>query len=447
MTKSTLRALFFMLTLLAFSQASDAQCVTKYDTLTPTICAGDTFYFNGVPRTRSTQFGIRQVSDTVVLSSGCDSITILKLTVLRVARDSFSQSICTGNSYPFFGQSLRSTGVYKDTIFGGSAYGCDSIVIVNLTVGGAVTSPLSAQICRGDSFLFNGAYIKTAGVYNDTVVSGVACDSIVVLTLTYLPQPTTILTQPYCAGSTYVFNGVTLTAPGVYYDTIHGGAYNGCDSIVRLNYQPIVIRTTRRDTICYADTLFIPGGFYILGSNGSGRYAPDTVAYGCIDTAYTYIITVDSPATPMITATGYVLSESVAGFSSYQWLQGSTAVGSQATYTATQNGSYTVIGTDARGCSATSAPYTVTGVGIIGVTDDLRMSIYPNPNSGTFTLQSANAVGEEAVIYDLLGNVAARTNITKDKMNIDLNLTEGIYLLKVKDNSGKMNTLSFTINR
>jgi hypothetical protein len=429
-----------------FAQFSHAQCLNKYDTLSPTICAGDTFYFNGIPHTRSTTLGgFRTVSDTVMLASGCDSITFLKLTVLRVARDSFNQSICTGNTYTFFGQTLRSAGVYRDTIVNGSAYGCDSFVIVNLTIGGAVTNNTYANICRGDSLLFAGTYLKTAGVYNDTVVSGVACDSIVVLHLTYTPQPTTVLTQPYCAGTPYVFNGVTLTAPGIYYDTIHGGASNGCDSLVRLNYQATVIRVTRRDTICYADTLFIPGGYYILGSAGSGRYAPDTVSYGCIDTAYTFIITVDSPATPLISAAGLVLSETVTGFTSYQWQLGSSSLGTQATYTATQNGSYTVVATDARGCSAVSSPYVVTGVGIMGVSGDLHTGVYPNPNTGTFVLESSNAIGAEAVIYDMLGHIAARTTIAKDKMNLDLDLSRGIYLLKLKDNSGKVNTVTFTI--
>lgn len=446
MTNSTLKAIFCALSFMLFAQYSQAQCVTKYDTLTPTICAGDTFYFNGVPRTRSTTIG-RAVTDTVVLSSGCDSITVLRLTVLRAARDSFNQSICTGNSYPFFGQTLRSSGVYRDTIVGGSAYGCDSFVIVNLTVGGAVTSTASGSFCRRDSFLFNGTYYTAAGTYYDTIVSGTSCDSIVVLTLTYYPQPTTTLTQAYCPGSTYVFNGVTLTAPGVYYDTIRGVTSYGCDSIVRLNYQATVIRTTRRATICYADTLFIPGGYYILGSNGSGRYAPDTVAFGCIDTAYTFIITVDSPSTPVISAAGLVLSQTVAGFTSYQWQLGGSSVGTSATYTASQNGSYTVIGTDSIGCSAVSAPYTVTGVGIAGISDDLRTVIYPNPNSGSFVLESSNAIGAEVMVYDMLGNIAAHSTVTKDKMNMNLSLTEGIYLLKLKDNNGKMNTLTFSITK
>jgi hypothetical protein len=239
---------------------------------------------------------------------------------------------------------------------------------------------------------------------------------------------------------------VTITAPGIYADTLAFAASNGCDSIIRLIYETPVTRVTVRDTLCYADTLFIPGGYYILGSNGSGRYAPDTVSFGCTDTAYTYIIVVDSPATPLISASGLILTESVAGFSSYQWMLGGSNVSStQVSYTATANGSYTVLATDARGCSALSAPYTVTGVGIRGIADDLHLLLYPNPNTGSFVLQSSGAIGEQVLIYDMLGHIAARTTISSDRMNLQLDLSEGLYLLKVKDSSGQINTLTFTI--
>lgn len=447
MTKSTLKFFTYTLFLLLTVQFAKAQCTTVYDTLTPTICAGDTFYFNGIPHTRSTGGFGAPVTDTVLLASGCDSITLLRLTVLRPITDSFTQSICTGNSYNFNGQMLTTTGIYKDTLT--SILGCDSTVTINLTVGGAVTNSIGASICYGDSFLFNGTYLKTVGYFNDTVTSGGSCDSIVILHLTFLTMPTTTITEAYCQGGSYIFNGQTITTPGTYRDTIFFGAANGCDSIIRLNYFPGVVRVTRRDTICFADTLFIPGGFYILGSAGSHRYAPDTVLYSCTDSVFTYIITVDTPATPMISASGALLSETVAGFSSYQWeLGGSNLSGDiQSTYTATQNGSYTVEAWDAQGCSSTSAPYNLTGVGIAAIADDLKVRLYPNPNSGSFMLQTANAIGSEAVIYDILGQSAGNISVTKDLMPIDLTLPSGIYVLKIKDNKGVLTSVKFTVSQ
>ena len=444
--RSTLKSLFCALILMLSAQFAGAQCVIR-DTITPTICAGDTFYFNGVPRTRSTVG--RLPSDTVVLTSGCDSITFLRLTVRRRAVDSVAQSICSGSSYTFNGQVYTATGIYRDTLHGGSVFGCDSFLILNLTVGGYVTNTITASICPRDSFLFNGTYLKTAGTYRDTIVLTGSCDSIVILRLTLTATPTTTINQPFCTGSSYTFNGVVITTPGVYRDTLFNGAANGCDSIVRLNFLPTYVRVARRDTLCPTDTLYIPGGFYILGSNGSGRYAPDTVSFGCVDSIFTYTIRVDTPATPMISATGLVLTETVTGFSSYQWqLGGSNISGATAgTYTATQNGSYTVSAADARGCTAVSAPYNITGVGIVGIAGDPKLKLYPNPNTGSFVLETSDADGQEIVICNILGSAVAHSTVTGNATNIDLNLSEGVYMLKVKNNKGAETSVKFTVSR
>lgn len=446
MIRSTFKFLVCVLTLMLSAQFAKAQCVIR-DTITPTICAGDTFYFNGIPRTRSTV--TRPVSDTVTLSSGCDSITVLRLTVRRRAVDSVVQSICSGSSYTFNGQVYTATGIYRDTLLGGSVFGCDSFLILNLTVGGYVSHNITASICPRDSFLFNGTYLKAAGTYRDTIVLTGSCDSIVILRLTLKANPTTTINQQYCTGSSYTFNGVLITAPGVYRDTLFNGAANGCDSIMRLNFLPTYVRVTRRDTLCPTDTLFIPGGGYILGSNGSGRYAPDTVSFGCVDSIFTYNIRIDTPATPMISATGLALTETVTGFSSYQWqLGGSNISGATSgSYTATGNGSYTVAAADARGCVAISAPYNITGVGILGIAGDPKLRLYPNPNSGSFVLETSDADGQEIVISNMLGSVVAHSTVTGNATNIDLGLSEGVYMLKVKNNKGAETTVKFTVAR
>lgn len=447
MKNFTIKSIAIVFALLLAGQAARAQCVNVYDTLRPSICAGDTFYFNGNPYTRSTRIGFgRTVADTVALPGGCDSITYLLLTVRAAAKDSFTQQICSGSVYSFNGQSLSATGIYRDTLHGASAYGCDSFRIVNLIVGGVVSNNISARICRGDSFLFNGIYLHTAGIYRDTASMSGGCDSVVILTLTYLTNPLTNINQPYCTGGGFVFNGVTLTSPGIYTDTLHGAAANGCDSVVRLTYLSPMVRVVRRDTLCPYDTLFIPGGYFILGSRGSGRYAPDTVQFNCTDTIYNFIITVDTPATPVISAAGAMLTETVSGFASYQWQMGGNNVsGTSQTYTATANGTYTVIGTDAKGCSATSAPVNVSGLSVNSLSGSNKLSIYPNPNNGVFVIETPESAASEAGIYDVLGNLVARVELSNGRNQVDLHLTDGIYFVKTTDGKGNVSSLKFTV--
>jgi hypothetical protein len=75
--------------------------------------------------------GIYEFSDTVSTLSGCDSITVLHLTVKEFFTQ-ISDSILAGNTYDFNGKTLTETGIYYDTLQ--TVYGCDSIVKLTLTV-------------------------------------------------------------------------------------------------------------------------------------------------------------------------------------------------------------------------------------------------------------------------------------------------------------------------
>ena len=86
------------------------------------------------------------------------------------------------------GTTYTATGVYNDTL--PSAVGCDSVVTLNLTIVSPVTSNVDSTICYGDSALLGGSYQSVSGSYRDTIVGGAAntCDSIVVTSLTVLPE-------------------------------------------------------------------------------------------------------------------------------------------------------------------------------------------------------------------------------------------------------------------
>ena len=89
------------------------------------------------------------------------------------------------------------------------------------------------NICAGDSLLFNGIYLKTAGIYNDTLQNSDQCDSIITLTLNVLDTSQTTLIASICQGAIYEFQGMDLTEAGLYQDTLTNE--NGCDSIIVLD--------------------------------------------------------------------------------------------------------------------------------------------------------------------------------------------------------------------
>lgn len=61
------------------------------------------------------------------------------------------------------------------------------------------------------------------------------------------------------------------------------------------------------------------------------------------------------------------------------------------------------------------------------------ISIFPNPNNGSFTLQTAESINSDYIITDMLGNVVSQEPIKSDSQLIALlNASEGVYLLSVK---------------
>jgi hypothetical protein len=131
----------------------------------------------------------------------------------------------------FNGATLNTAGTYLDTLQ--AANGCDSVVTLTLNVLPTSTGAFTQTICSNETFTFNGATLNTAGSYNDTLTSANGCDSVVTLTLVVNSTKATSLNQSICQGSSFTFNGQTLTAAGTYKDTLTSAT--GCDSVITLN--------------------------------------------------------------------------------------------------------------------------------------------------------------------------------------------------------------------
>jgi sugar lactone lactonase YvrE len=80
---------------------------------------------------------------------------------------------------------------------------------------------------------------------------------------------------------------------------------------------------------------------------------------------------------------------------------------------------------------------------IANISANSTINLYPNPNSGSFILQSSNCVGKVFAIYDIIGRAIAENSIISDKQTVDLkNISAGTYTLQIRGNN---TTLRFTI--
>jgi gliding motility-associated-like protein len=91
------------------------------------ICSGGSFNFNGQILTTE---GI--YTDTLSGFGGCDSVIILALYINPATETQINISICEGESYVFGGNTLLQSGIYTDSL--SDVAGCDSISILELSV-------------------------------------------------------------------------------------------------------------------------------------------------------------------------------------------------------------------------------------------------------------------------------------------------------------------------
>ena len=87
----------------------------------------------------------------------------------------FDEIICEGTGYLFAGQNISATGVYRDTLQ--TTDGCDSILVLNLTVQPVTDIVLDEEICEGETYFFGGESLTQAGTYRDTLFHDNGCDS------------------------------------------------------------------------------------------------------------------------------------------------------------------------------------------------------------------------------------------------------------------------------
>jgi gliding motility-associated-like protein len=198
------------------------------NTIVATICAGATYNWSSQSLTTTGSY-----NQTFISAAGCDSIVTLNLLVNPTITNAIAASICAGATYNWGSQSLTATGSYNQTFT--SAANCDSIVTLNLTVDPLLTDTLNEVLCFGQTFTLGSQVLSTSGTYSQIFPAVNGCDSLVVLHLTVYPLVSDTVAASICHGTTYTLGSQSLFLSG-YYSEIFTSA-TGCDSIVTLNLQ------------------------------------------------------------------------------------------------------------------------------------------------------------------------------------------------------------------
>ncbi len=200
----------------------DVDPITTYKKEYTDLCEGDGIEFDGQ---------ILREAGTYIAGNSPSGGDTLVINVIKPSTYAFEKTIVDGEAYVFGIEILTEAGVYTETIKGGSANGCDSIVTLTLEVVPPVFDKVNESICEGDSIEFDGQYFRVAGTY----IVGNSPFGGDTLVLSVSKQGKSEIEMTIVKGDEYLFGGQSLTEAGVYTDVVEGGAESGCDSIVTLH--------------------------------------------------------------------------------------------------------------------------------------------------------------------------------------------------------------------
>lgn len=193
-------------------------------------------------------------------------------------------------------------------------------------------------------------------------------------------EVTNTITESACAG--FDFNGTSITATGMYVDTLMSAA--GCDSIVTLDFTLLTVDAT----ITFA----------------SGEMTANAVG-----------------------AT-YEWFDCITGLS----IAGETAQ----TFVPTMNGSYGVYVTE-NGCTDTSACEVVANVGL-EVNPLNNVNVYPNPVTKTLTVDLANLQNVSVRVLDVNGREVYNNTLASNTANINAATWQnGVYFVTLINGENK----------
>ena len=139
--------------------------------------------------------------------------------------------LCPGSTLNYGNLTITAGGIYNDTFQ--TTLGCDSSVALTVFMPPVNVTPISATICAGGTYDFNGVPYSTTGFYPQVYISAVGCDSTVNLNLVVNPPIIYNITDSICEGTQYFLNGVAYNETGQY--TQFYSTPQGCDSSVVLN--------------------------------------------------------------------------------------------------------------------------------------------------------------------------------------------------------------------
>lgn len=361
--------------------------------------------------------------DTLVNSTGCDSIIEINLTVNYPTTYKVSKTVC-GSYTSANGNVYTSTGVYTDTLK--NVNGCDSFIITDLTVNYSSKSQVTLTVCDVYQSPMGKTY-TSSGTYFDTLVNSQGCDSLITTDLTVLQSTT--FEQDITACDSFVGpTGTVYTTSGQYHDVIKNAA--GCDSMILTNL-------TINHSFLGKEIVRVCGGYRSPKGNWitqSGMYYDTlTTVNGC-DSIYVLDVTIDT-VNVGVTVDNNIITATQQG-ASYQWLDCANGF-AQLTNATFSTFAPSIDGTYAVEVTLNTCKDTSECVQLINVSTNnpevTQIKIHPNPTKGELLITHNQSTIDGISVFNVNGQKLVENNQVQSKsVSIDLSsFPNGVYFIEV----------------
>jgi len=425
-------------------------------------------------------------SDTIMSVNGCDSVITITVDIIRASSATFNYLVCDSVMSPTGKVVYRKSGKYQEKIR--NSVGCDSIMTINVVVTKKDTTFYTYDACyqvvtkgKGRTVTSSGLYIdtfkawggcdsfvyhtvkirkasfsnrtlgfckfvvcptnkdkvfKAAGIYYDTIVNKVGCDSIIAYNVVSA-STTGILDITTCKAIQSPSKKYTWNKSGQFKDTIIGGNKAGCDSFITANITFLTpLKTTLNETGC--EFYLTPSGKKVTTSGTVNDIILSKS--GCDSINYTINVTIVKIVSTISRDWNTLSADATTG--TFQWLDCKKSYDiisgeTNRTFTSSSSGEFAVEITQGS-CKDTARCFVFARTAVEGL-NVLNVSVKPNPNSGQFVIQTDRFLGDvELSIINAQGQIvySAVEKDFKGKL-VDLDLSAGIYQLQIINKDGR----------
>ena len=206
------------------------------------------------------------IVDSAILtaSTGVDSTVVMIVTINPVTYETLDIIVVENNlPYVLNGVEYDSIAIYEQTLPNANAYGCDSVITLDLTILYNVSASVDSTVCESELPLtWNGVVFElhevpasaamVTLVDSATLTATTGVDSTVVMTLQVIPTTYGTLDTVVLENNLpLLLNDSSYMTPDTYVQTLYNANANGCDSVLTVNMTVLYnVRVEEDSTVC-----------------------------------------------------------------------------------------------------------------------------------------------------------------------------------------------------